>query len=367
MGARVAYAEAGAAMRQAVERALALDCGERKLRVLLVVLALTASYSKLSDRVYLAAIASRVFGIAEPYGWQVKKVGRDLAWLADRGVIGRQPARVGRPRAGSGGASYTVTLPAQEREPSQSGKGAADGSLSAEKREPSQSRKGAVTVAKGSRPRDPYLEVEKVEEKETHTHSGGGPPAAAVKSSGRDPDAEPRRKSRSRGWDIERVVSKLRRRLSSADEEFAAKLAEDEGLWVDGTWLSDGFDALLVELGCADPDDDDRRLRANIPYRVRLELNAKCEAIDEWLDSGDVDDLPAALEPAFRKRSRARRKARESVGRNSAMGEPAPTSEPAPEPEPTPAPVVNGAGRPSAADVARKFQMRAPSTTGGKP
>jgi hypothetical protein len=115
---RVPYAVAGAAMRQAIARALTAELGPRQWRVFAVVLDRTVSWSKLDDRLYLAAIAAEVFELDEPTPWQIDKVGRDLSALAGAGVIEREPPKAGRRRAG---AAYRVALPLPETRPSADG------------------------------------------------------------------------------------------------------------------------------------------------------------------------------------------------------------------------------------------------------
>ena len=59
MTARARYAEVGEALRLAIDRAIALDLPASGWRVVAAVVSLVASYSRLSDRVYVSQIASR--------------------------------------------------------------------------------------------------------------------------------------------------------------------------------------------------------------------------------------------------------------------------------------------------------------------
>jgi hypothetical protein len=89
MTRRDRYADVGRALRLAIETATAAkpplngsDC-----RVLLAVIHLTASQSKLADRCYNARVA-KLAGM----GPDVKRVARSLRKLADLGVIDYQPS-----------------------------------------------------------------------------------------------------------------------------------------------------------------------------------------------------------------------------------------------------------------------------------
>lgn len=117
MTGRVAYAEAGAAIRQAHQRARRAGLGERQWRTLSAVIDRTASYSKLEDRTFLAAIADDVFGADDPTRWQMNKVAEDLKALAAAGIIEREPPRRGRPKKSAAGARYRIALPPAEMHP----------------------------------------------------------------------------------------------------------------------------------------------------------------------------------------------------------------------------------------------------------
>lgn len=108
---RDAYVVVGAAMRRSIRRAAKANLGPRQLVTLLAVFEMTASYSKLTDRLYLAQLAEVVFDTPEPNAKQVKRVGEDLRSLAEAGIIDREPPKPGRPGRNSGGASYRVGLP----------------------------------------------------------------------------------------------------------------------------------------------------------------------------------------------------------------------------------------------------------------
>jgi hypothetical protein len=80
VGVRVPYRDAGAAQRQAHRRAVARDLSEANWRVLAVVLDLTTSYSKLTDRVLQAQIV-------KASATSARTVRRSLRRLAEFGVI----------------------------------------------------------------------------------------------------------------------------------------------------------------------------------------------------------------------------------------------------------------------------------------
>jgi hypothetical protein len=84
-------------MRDVISRACTADpkLSGRQWRVLNAVLAFTASYSKLGDRVYLGQLASVVYGVERATRAQTVNVGRELAVLAERGLIERKAPRRG--------------------------------------------------------------------------------------------------------------------------------------------------------------------------------------------------------------------------------------------------------------------------------
>jgi hypothetical protein len=236
--ARASYAEAGAAMRQAIDRALAASLGPRQWAVVAVVLELTASYSKLSDDLYLAEIAARVFRTDEPTTWQVKRISADLKDLAAAGIIEREPPRIGRPAAG--GPRYRVVLPA-------AGKGAADGSLSGAKgtkgsseraeREQRARVKGAASARKGSSQRGSYREgTEESSEKNARRTSSQ---QLALMPNGDHPQA---------GDTTLPVVEQLCNRLADSIEQRGSKRPT-----VTRAWCTD-MDRLL-RIDGRDPDD----------------------------------------------------------------------------------------------------------------
>jgi hypothetical protein len=106
---RSSYAETGAAIRQAQQRAVtAGDLTGRDWKVLTAVFALVASYSRLTDRLTVSQLAAAA-GVDE------RSTKRSLARLRDRGVItrtesrGRRPAETGLPPAQQWSATTTVT------------------------------------------------------------------------------------------------------------------------------------------------------------------------------------------------------------------------------------------------------------------
>lgn len=101
---RDGFGEVMEAQRQAISRANALRLSAGEYRVLLAVLSLVASYSRLRDRVYVAQVVTRTEGLSERY------VRDCLAKLARLGIIYWEPHRghgaasvLGLPRAGETG------------------------------------------------------------------------------------------------------------------------------------------------------------------------------------------------------------------------------------------------------------------------
>lgn len=106
---RVTYAEAGAAHREVVARACQLNLSRRQWKVLSAVIARTASWSKLGDRLYLGQLASVVYGVERATRAQRDNVGRELTVLANERLIWRRAPKKGRPEAGSAPA-YLIAL-----------------------------------------------------------------------------------------------------------------------------------------------------------------------------------------------------------------------------------------------------------------
>jgi hypothetical protein len=145
VGARIRYADAGAAERQATRRAtLALAAGEIKpgdLLVLLRIIDLTVSYSKFADRVTRAQLAPA--GMSEAAA--AKAVTRGCRRLAEAGVVFVRPGRgrgnltiIGIPPVGKRG-HLDVPVPGVKR-------GHPDVPVSVEKRGRSGTEKGDTHV-----------------------------------------------------------------------------------------------------------------------------------------------------------------------------------------------------------------------------
>jgi hypothetical protein len=102
------YAVVGTAMRASIERAIAAGGLNRLARVYLAVLYLTASYSRLTDRVFVAQIAvvARIAGDVDE-----RHTRRALSKLARLGVIGWEPSR------GRKSASWVSLTPSAARRP----------------------------------------------------------------------------------------------------------------------------------------------------------------------------------------------------------------------------------------------------------
>jgi hypothetical protein len=113
---RVPYAEVGAAMRATLLKANGAGLTVRQHRTLGAVLALTGTYSRLTDRVWLAELAAFAHGVELAEPWMLEHVGKDLVALESAGVpIVRHSPR-GRPPTGSSGPAYLVGIhPAESR------------------------------------------------------------------------------------------------------------------------------------------------------------------------------------------------------------------------------------------------------------
>lgn len=108
---RVLFGIAGEAMRGAIWRASRAEgLTLRDYRVLCAVLALTASWSKLTDQTYLGIIAAVAYGVDEAEPWQIKRTKQALKALDAAEVLIRQPAPPGRPKSSTGGPRYVVSL-----------------------------------------------------------------------------------------------------------------------------------------------------------------------------------------------------------------------------------------------------------------
>lgn len=120
MGERVPYQVAGQVARGVLRRAAGAGLTTKEHRVLEAVVAHTALYSRLWDRVYLAQLAAHAHGVDEAERWMLEKTRLALKRLADEGLVTCQPPR-GRPPAGSKGPAYLVVLVPQEHHPSTGG------------------------------------------------------------------------------------------------------------------------------------------------------------------------------------------------------------------------------------------------------
>lgn len=107
---RDSYATVGAALRQAIDRANRAGLSGGEQRVLLAVVALVSSYSRLRDRVYVFQIAAATGGLSE------RHTRTCLEKLARQGIIYWEPRRghgvqsiVGLPPLGESG-SHAVPV-----------------------------------------------------------------------------------------------------------------------------------------------------------------------------------------------------------------------------------------------------------------
>ncbi len=111
---RASYAEAGAAMRRALQRAGVNDLSRSDWRVLGAAIYLTASYSRTVDFIYVAQVV-RLAGLSE------RRAGESLRRLAAFGVIEWEPGRgrgkpslLSLPPSGKGGPTV-VQIPTREK------------------------------------------------------------------------------------------------------------------------------------------------------------------------------------------------------------------------------------------------------------
>lgn len=116
MADRVSFVEAATAARDVLRRAAGESLGPRQYRVLCAVVALTALYSKLHDRVYLAQVAAFAFGVTEAEDWMLKKTRETLLELAELGLVESRAPR-GRPNVSDGAPRYFVAITPSETDP----------------------------------------------------------------------------------------------------------------------------------------------------------------------------------------------------------------------------------------------------------
>jgi hypothetical protein len=113
---RDGYAAACQAARDVLRRANGLELTRRQYRTLNAVIAYTALYSRVCDRVWLDQVAAFAYGVDEARPWMREKIRKDLVVLADKGLITRR-APWGRPPADSSGPAYTIGLRRPESQP----------------------------------------------------------------------------------------------------------------------------------------------------------------------------------------------------------------------------------------------------------
>lgn len=102
---RVRYSEAGRTARSVLWRAQELRISGVAFRVLVAVVQLTATFSKVRDKVYLQEVASVAYATDPAEDWQVKKVREHLKVLEGHGLIRRSP-----PTDGRRGRNYVIEL-----------------------------------------------------------------------------------------------------------------------------------------------------------------------------------------------------------------------------------------------------------------
>src|SRR5215831_12004373 len=93
---RIDYAEAGAVMRNTIERAGRAALGSRDYAVLSAVLGLTAGYSKLSDDTTTSQVAQLAYGRSDLHGRDRERVRESLNKLKRLELIELRPSGGGR-------------------------------------------------------------------------------------------------------------------------------------------------------------------------------------------------------------------------------------------------------------------------------
>ncbi len=116
MGRRDGYSVAAAAGRESLRRAAVVGLTVRQYRVLCAVVSLTALYSRLRDRVYLAQVAAFAYGVEEAKPWMLKKTREALNELDDFGLV-VHVAPKGRPNTSTGSPQYLIGVPTTDPDP----------------------------------------------------------------------------------------------------------------------------------------------------------------------------------------------------------------------------------------------------------
>lgn len=297
---RVDYAEAGKAARAVLLAANGAGLTARQLRTLNAVMAHTALYSRVEDRVYLAQLAAFSYGVQHAEPWMLKKVREDLAALRDRVPIVTAPPR-GRPPLGHEGPAYRIALDPPESVPDPGVH------LSAE----------SVPDPGPEVTPDPVRNAPR-SRTEMHPEIGGemhpeiGPPTEKVSE---EPSEEDRQATRSAPHRLNGNVRPLARRLAASttapaemqtEAERVVELLLAHGLTVDDVEAkiasldepaADAFSIVLAE-----PHADDTIL-ADPAYRVLLDEGVALAIVDatrgDWrAHAADAVRVGAHLEEA---------------------------------------------------------------------
>lgn len=279
---RVDYAEAASAGRAVLFAANRMALNDRQHRVLSAVIALTALYSRVEDRVYLAQIAAFAHGVEDAPTWMLKRTREALVELGKRGLVVTLPPR-GRPPSGHQGPAYWIALGTPIEDPG------TEVLYEARKGPPLKSESDP-----GTGPEQTPAPVQNRPPSRSRTDLGTGPPALkASEQAPEEPGEESRRgrTSAANGIDVD---------SPGARHTASPSIAELRGEFV-GTLLElydDDPDALLVgrHLRGHLPDAELGRLCAELevspPATVRLVLRSARQITDETGVNWPRLDLP---------------------------------------------------------------------------
>lgn len=201
---RVDFTQAGRAGRAVLFAANRAELTVRQHRVLSAVVAFTALYSRVEDRVYLAQIAAFAHGVERALDWQVKKTRETLGELEGLGLIVKVPPR-GRPPLGHEGPAYWIALGTPEMHP-------ALGVTSSPESDP-------VPGSKVTPPPDRKAPRPRAEKHPGHggeMHPAPGPPTEKTSEEApEEPAEEGRRGRRARAQDVGSLAALLTERTTT--------------------------------------------------------------------------------------------------------------------------------------------------------
>lgn len=152
-----------AAVRESIERSLQPDVRDFDRKVLLAVISIVSSYSRLEDDIYVAHVAAVTYQEPTVEEWQRRKVSQSLRRLSEVGIVRYEPGR-GRPAKGHGPRSL-IGLPSPKKVPGAGNLSAvahtkrkvpgAGNLFTTEKVPPGDNLSHAVNHKKGSSPGEP--------------------------------------------------------------------------------------------------------------------------------------------------------------------------------------------------------------------